>query len=164
MWLWHSPVPAWKRKSQPSRLINVISVWLLCVCVQVGKAAWKSSLCAGAEHYGGLPPRSRNAFMNSRALCRPELSSTQKKTFGRRREAHFPILLPHRSPASLGRLPKPPSHTLLSLSLSLSPFHPVPLHHLPYKLPRVFHQPLRNQRPFHSSNRLFTPGPTSTFL
>lgn len=46
------------------------------------------------------------------------------KTFRRRREAHFPILLPHRTPAVLGRgakapvrLPKPPP----PLSLSIPP-------------------------------------------
>lgn len=144
--------------------LNVI--WL-CVCVFRLVRRHENHLCVLAL--------STMEVSTTLAKCLYELTRSLQawaqlhpKTFGSRRDSGFPRSAAAQVASVVGsrgdtsRLPK----TSLSRSLSLSPFRrpPVPLHLLPHKLPRVFHQPLRNQRPFHSSNRLLTPGPTSTFL
>ncbi len=66
------------------------------------------------------PPRSRNAFMNSRALCRPELSSTQKKPSEGDEKPISPFCChTGRQCRWVVSLNPPPTPFSLSLSLSL---------------------------------------------
>jgi len=141
--------------------LNVI--WL-CVCVQAGAAAWEPSVCVGAEHYGGLH-HAREMPLRTHALP-AGLSSAPPKNLWKQKRLQFPRSAAAQVASVVGSRGNTSCLPKTFLPLSLSPFRrpPVPLHLLPHKLPRVFHQPLRNQRPFHSSNRLLTPGPTSTFL
>ncbi len=96
------------------------SVKVMCVCLCSGwwggmkiiSLCWRWALWRS-------PPRSPNAFTNSRALCRPELSSTQKPSEGDEK----PISPFCSRTAPLGRLPNPPTPLSLHSTSSLTNCH-----------------------------------------
>lgn len=98
--------------------LNVI--WL-CVCVQAGAAAWESSVCVGAEHYGGLH-HAREMPLRTHALP-AGLSSAPPKNLRKQKRLRFPRSAAAQVASVVGsrgdtsRLPK----TSLPLSLSIPP-------------------------------------------
>ncbi len=101
---WDFGIPLFKRKG------NVCL--FCCVCVQVGEAAWKSSLCAGAEHYGGLH-HARQMPLRTHALS-AGLSSAQPKNLRKETRSPFPrsAAAQRRWAVSLNPPPPPPYPSL----------------------------------------------------